>query len=258
MTCAAGLYVRRERTRATPPAGPPPDAPTPWAILRRVSSYILAASVLAADLSRLGQAVVEAQDAGVEWLHLDVMDGTFVPNISFGPAIVAAVKSQTSVPLDVHLMVQRPGSMVERFAQAGADGITVHAEVDPHLHRLLQHVRETGVKVGLAVNPLTPLSFLEAALPYLDLALVMSVNPGFGGQEFIAGSLGRIEALRRMRDRANPNCLIEVDGGVTAENVSRVVDAGADVVVAGTAIFGGLGTVADNVASLREAVAAAA
>lgn len=220
-----------------------------------MNRYVLAASVLAADLTRLGQSVSEAQDAGVEWLHLDVMDGQFVPNISFGPAVVAAVRSQTALPLDVHLMVQRPGALLDRFAAAGADGITVHAEVDHHLHRLLQQVRETGVKVGLAVNPLTPLTYLEAALPYLDLALIMSVNPGFGGQEFIAGSLGRIEALRRMRDRANPNCLIEVDGGITAANVQQVVDAGADVVVAGTAVFGGMGTVSENVAALRGAVA---
>lgn len=223
-----------------------------------MGSYLIAASVLAADFARLGQSVSEAQDAGVEWLHLDVMDGTFVPNISFGTAIVSAVRSHATLPLDVHLMVQRPGPMIERFAAVGADVITVHAEVEPHLHRLLQQVREAGVKVGLAVNPLTPLSYLEAALPYLDLALVMSVNPGFGGQEFIAGSLGRIEALRRMRDRANPNCLIEVDGGITAANVQQVVDAGADVVVAGTAVFGGMGSVSDNVAALRGAVTAGA
>src|SRR5690606_38602303 len=222
--------------------------------LRAVNDYKLAASVLAADFTRLGQSVQEAQDAGVEWLHLDVMDGHFVPNISFGPAVVAAVRSVSNLTLDVHLMVVRPSSMVERFVAAGADVVTVHAEVDPHLHRLLQQVRGTGAKVGLAVNPLTPLSVLEAALPYLDLALVMSVNPGFGGQEFIAGSLARIEALRRMRDRTNPNCLIEVDGGVTASNVRAVVEAGADVVVAGTAVFGGLGPVADNVAALRAAV----
>ncbi len=223
-----------------------------------MGSYLIAASVLAADFARLGQSVSEAQDAGVEWLHLDVMDGTFVPNISFGTAIVSAVRSHATLPLDVHLMVRRPGPMIERFAAVGADVITVHAEVEPHLHRLLQQVREAGVKVGLAVNPLTPLSYLEAALPYLDLALVMSVNPGFGGQEFIAGSLGRIEALRRMRDRANPNCLIEVDGGITAANVQQVVDAGADVVVAGTAVFGGMGSVSDNVAALRGAVTAGA
>ncbi|HZW28072.1 MAG TPA: ribulose-phosphate 3-epimerase [Trueperaceae bacterium] len=219
-----------------------------------MTSYKLAASVLAADFTRLGQSVQEAQDAGVEWLHLDVMDGHFVPNVSFGPAVVAAVRSVSTLPLDVHLMIESPSRMVERFVAAGADVITVHAEVDPHLHRLLQQVRATGAKVGLAVNPLTPLAVLEGALPYLDLALVMSVNPGFGGQEFIAGSLARVEALRRMRDRANPNCLIEVDGGVTAANVKAVVEAGADVVVAGTAVFGGMGPVADNVAALRAAV----
>lgn len=221
-----------------------------------VSNFRLAASVLAADFTRLGQSVREAEEAGVDWLHLDVMDGNFVPNISYGPGVVAAVHGVSGLPLDVHLMVQRPSSLVERFAAAGADVITVHAEVDPHLHRLLQQVRETGVKVGLAVNPLTPLAALEPALPYLDLALVMSVNPGFGGQEFIAGSLARIDSLRRMRDRANPNCLIEVDGGVIASNVRAVVEAGADVVVAGTAVFGGLGPVSDNVAALRAAVEA--
>ena len=218
-------------------------------------SVFLAPSVLAADFTRLGAAVTEAQAAGCDYLHLDVMDGHFVPSISFGAGIVAAVKSVATVPLDVHLMIEEPERYVERFAQAGADVITVHAEATRHLHRLLAQVRETGAKVGLAVNPLTPLTVLEGALPYLDLALVMSVDPGFGGQEFIQSSLGRVEAVRRMRDRSNPNCLIEIDGGINAETAPLAAAAGADVLVAGSAVFGSMGSVAENCAALRNAVA---
>src|SRR5690606_7744466 len=192
---------------------------------------------------KLGSCVSKAEAAGADYLHLDIMDGRFVPNISFGTVVVAGVRGDTSLPLDVHLMIEEPERYVERFVAAGADVITVHAEATNHLHRLLEQVRGSGARAGLAVNPLTPLTVLEGALPYLDLALVMSVDPGFDGQEFIAGSLARVEALRRMRDRANPNCLIEVDGGVTAANVKAVVEAGADVVVAGTAGFGSMASV---------------
>lgn len=199
--------------------------------------------------------MTEAQSAGCDYLHLDVMDGHFVPNLSFGAAVVAAVKSVSTVPLDVHLMIEEPERYIERYAKAGADIITVHAEVTSHLHRLLAQVRESGVRVGLALNPLTPLAVLEGALPYLDLALVMSVNPGFGGQEFIQATTLRLETVRRMRDRTNPNCLIEVDGGINVDTAPLAVAAGADVLVAGSAIFGSMGNVAANVAALREAVA---
>ncbi|HZJ10193.1 MAG TPA: ribulose-phosphate 3-epimerase [Trueperaceae bacterium] len=220
-----------------------------------MSSFLLAPSLLAADFAKLGRCVQEAQQAGADYLHLDVMDGRFVPNISFGAAVVAAARQATSLPLDVHLMIEQPERYVEQFAAAGADVITVHAEATWHLHRLLQQVRESGAKVGLALNPLTPLAVMEGALPYLDLALVMSVNPGFGGQEFIQASLGRLEAVRRMRDRINPNCLIEVDGGITPTTIASAVYSGADVVVAGSAVFGSMGSVAENVARLRDAVA---
>jgi len=215
----------------------------------------IAPSILSADFADLGGAVRAAEAAGADLIHVDVMDGHFVPNISIGPAVVAAVKRHTEVPLDVHLMIQEPGRYVERFAAAGADYLTVHAESTHHLHRLLQQVRESGVKVGLAVNPLTPLVVLEGALPLLDLALVMTVDPGFGGQEFIAGSVARIEAVRRMRDRMNPNCLIEVDGGINARTAPLAAGAGADVLVAGSAVFGGGVSVQENVATLRAAAA---
>jgi ribulose-phosphate 3-epimerase len=199
--------------------------------------------------------VEAAAEAGADLIHVDVMDGQFVPNISLGPAVVAAVKRNSSLPLDVHLMISQPSRVVDQFAEAGADYVTVHAEATHHLHRLLHQIRETGAKVGLALNPLTPLTVLEGALGYLDLALVMSVEPGFGGQEFISGSVARIEAVRRMRDRINPNCLIEVDGGINVKTAPLAFAAGADVLVAGSAVFGGGATVRENIAGLRAAVA---
>ena len=179
--------------------------------------FRLAPSILSADFAKLGAAVEAAEDAGADMIHVDVMDGHFVPNISIGPAVVAAVKRHTSLPLDVHLMISNPAAYVADFTSAGADYLTVHAEATHHLHRLLQQVRESGAKVGLALNPLTPLTVLEGAFGLLDLALIMTVDPGFGGQEFIASSVARIEATRRMRDRINPNCLIEVDGGINVK-----------------------------------------
>lgn len=221
-----------------------------------MSTFKIAPSILAADFTRLGAAIEEAEDGGADMIHVDVMDGHFVPNITMGPIVVAAAKRATSLPLDVHLMVEAPDRFVDAFIAAGADIVTVHVEVAPHLHRVLQRIREAGTRVGLAFNPLTPLTALEGALPYLDLALVMTVNPGFGGQDFIPASLGRIEAARRMRDRINPNCLIEVDGGVTVKTTPQVVAAGADVLVAGSAVFGGHASVADSIAAIREAGAA--
>lgn len=217
----------------------------------------LAPSILSADFANLGAAVAAAEDAGADLIHVDVMDGQFVPNISIGPAVVGAVKRHTSLPLDVHLMISTPERYVADFSSAGADYITVHAEATHHLHRLLQSVRESGAKVGLALNPLTPLAVLEGALGYLDLALIMSVDPGFGGQEFIGGSVSRIEATRRMRDRINPNCLIEVDGGINLRTAPLAAAAGADILVAGSAVYGGGASVRENMAELRAAISGA-
>jgi len=230
------------------------DRGNPPAILRLVSNGVrLAPSILAADFARLGEQVAEAEVAGADLIHVDVMDGRFVPNITLGPAVLAAVRRSTSLPLDVHLMIVEPERHVEAFVAAGAGTVTVHAEVAPQLHRVLAMVRESGTNAGLAVNPLTPLDVFAGALPYLDTALVMSVDPGFGGQDFIPATLDRIRALRRLRDRINPGCLIEVDGGIDADTARMVVKAGANVLVAGSAVFGGLRTVAENLAALRTA-----
>lgn len=215
----------------------------------------VAPSILAADFADLGGAIRAAEAGGADLIHIDVMDGHFVPNLTMGPVVVAAARRVTTLPLDVHLMIERPEAFVDAFAEAGADGITVHAEVAPHLHRLLQQVRETGVRVGLALNPLTPLDVLQDALPYLDLVLLMTVNPGFGGQTFIEGSLERIARVRRLRDELRPDCRIEVDGGIGRATAGPAVAAGADILVAGSAVFGGHGSVAETIAELRAAAA---
>lgn len=211
----------------------------------------LAPSILSADFARLGEQLAEAEAAGADWLHLDVMDGRFVPNLSFGPPIVAACRRASTLPLDVHLMMLEPERYVGAFAEAGASSLTVHAEVSPHLHRTLAQIREAGMNAGLALNPLTPLAVAEAALPYLDVLLVMSVNPGFGGQRFIEGSLARLRQLARWRDERNPECLISVDGGIDVETAPRAVAAGAEVLVAGSAVFNARASVAENLGALR-------
>ena len=175
--------------------------------------------------------------AGADWVHVDVMDGAFVPNITIGPLVVSAIRPHTSMPLDVHLMIQRPADYVEAFAKAGADMITVHAETDPHLHRLVQKIRATGKKAGISLNPSTPLSVVEVLLPYIDMVLIMTVNPGFGGQSFIETMVDKIARLRRMIEARGLNVLIEVDGGVKLDNIGRIAAAGADVFVAGSAVF---------------------
>lgn len=213
----------------------------------------LAPSILAADFTRLGDQLQEAEAAGADYLHIDVMDGHFVPNLSLGPLVVEACKRATALPLDVHLMIERPERYLERFAEAGADILTVHAEATPHLHRVLEGIRDLGVKPGLALNPLTPLGVFKEALPHLSLALVMSVDPGFGGQAFIPSSLTRLERLRAWRDALNPACEIEIDGGIDTETIADAARAGAEVFVAGSAVFGGP-SIADNLRALRAAL----
>jgi len=218
-----------------------------------VKGIRVAPSILAADFGRLAEAIGEAEAGGADLIHVDVMDGHFVPNITMGPVVVAAARRATGLPLDVHLMIAQPERFVAAFAEAGADIVSVHAEVTPHLHRLLQQVREAGVRVGLALNPLTPLDVAEGALPYLDQLLLMTVNPGFGGQAFIPASLDRIRAARTLRDRLNPSCAIEVDGGIGQDTAGDACAAGAEVLVAGSAVFGEGGSVAGNIRALRTA-----
>jgi ribulose-phosphate 3-epimerase len=212
----------------------------------------LAPSILSADFGRLAAHVNEALLAGADWLHIDVMDGHFVPNITIGPLVVEALRREFDVPLDVHLMIADPDRYLAAFAGAGADYLTVHVETCPHLHRTVQAIKELGLKAGVTLNPATPLSSLEPILPEADLLLVMSVNPGFGGQRYIPASTARIQRLRQLRDEYNPDALISVDGGVNIDTAATVVAAGADVLVAGSAVFGGPASVADNIAALRK------
>lgn len=198
---------------------------------------ILAPSILASDFSRLGEQIAECTEAGIQWIHCDIMDGHFVPNISYGPGIVAAADSSGELFLDVHLMIEDPDFYTEAFIDAGADQITVHQEACPHLHRTLQNIKQHGIHAGVAVNPATPLSMLEPVLGDVDLVLIMSVNPGFGGQEFIEDTYRRLEEMSRMRARGNHSFLIEVDGGVGLDNIEKVVRSGAEVLVAGSSVF---------------------
>jgi len=198
----------------------------------------IAPSILSADFARLGEEVEAAALAGADWLHVDVMDGHFVPNMTIGPLVVEALKKRTSLPLDVHLMIEQPDRYLKAFADAGADWLTVHAEASVHLHRTVQCIKELGVKAGVSLNPATPLETLDYILPDLDLVLLMSVNPGFGGQSFIPSALGKISRLRDMIVACGSSAVIEVDGGVKAENACSVVSAGAEILVMGSAFFG--------------------
>jgi len=199
---------------------------------------IIAPSILSADFSRLGEEVRAVEAAGADWMHLDVMDGHFVPNLTIGPGIVKAVDRVTKLPLDVHLMIDNPADFIEEFAKAGADYLVVHQEGQPHLHRLVGLIRELGVKAGVALNPSTPLGTLAEILPEIDLLLIMSVNPGFGGQSFIPGALAKLRAAREMIDRVNPAVLLEIDGGIKADNAAAVREAGVDAIVSGSGIYG--------------------
>jgi ribulose-phosphate 3-epimerase len=198
----------------------------------------IAPSILSADLGRLGEEIRDAEAAGADWIHVDVMDGRFVPNITLGPVVVAAARRSTMLPLDVHLMIVEPERYIEAFAEAGADVISVHAEASVHLQRTLSRIRALGKRAGVVLNPHTPETVIEYVLGDLDLVLLMTVNPGFGGQSFIASVLPKIEAVRQMIDRAGLSIDLEVDGGIAVDTAKRVVDAGARVLVAGNAVFG--------------------
>lgn len=210
-------------------------------------------SVLSADYLHLGQQLAELEAAGADYIHFDVMDGRFVPNISIGLPILQAVRRGTTLPIDTHLMIVEPERWIELFVDAGSSTITVHVEATTHLHRLVQAIRDAGAKASVALNPATPLSAIEEIVPLIDQVLLMTINPGFGGQTFLQETLGKLRRLRTLVDRVNPDCVIQVDGGISESTIGAAASAGAHSFVAGTSVFHGKGTVAENIRALRNA-----
>jgi ribulose-phosphate 3-epimerase len=223
----------------------------------KINNYYvkLAPSILSADFSHLGEQIVQVSEGGADYIHIDIMDGHFVPNLTIGPAVVKSIRKYTTVPFDIHLMIHEPTLFIPQFVDAGADILTVHVEACQHLHRAIQTIKNTGIRAGISLNPATPLNFIDDIISQVDLILIMSVNPGFGGQSFIPESLNKIRHLRDMIDRKSLSIEIEVDGGITLKNAAAVADAGCNVLAIGTSIFKTSEGIKHSIQSFRQLLA---